>query len=709
MDSASPLIENNMSMDEQTVHGLASVALRRESERHRRVNWRRLHFDNDASVEPKLGEYIAGKPAPNNPFTDVSDFQSDTPRRIAQQVISRLSENPPVFKAVTRRASSNSDAINASLIANAWLREVEQRTNVKVQQAMGYGQVRDCYAIIHTYRLDHLRPPVEREVYTVEEFQAMVSAGQDTSGLMTSLDGEGYEETEETRKSRRDEQYAGAGCPWTIEFPDPMYFARIPSKYGPGDDVVVLAYEVDAFLYDLNIDKEIAGVPSDLGSLVAAPGIEQSRSDSDATYNTPSSTDYRDRRKVWQIWTREEFYELADYQIVTGRGRSRRLRSGGFKLVKAFKHDYGQVPFFVVWANRNYSPDPATEAEPYLEGIYRLKPDFDRSMKLASALVELTAMPQFYRQDDPNAPSHLLEDGDIPDEDSESMHGGKIPAGQRVVPLNTQVTHGIPQVLQLKMAMMKEAEPGTGSVEIGASTAPWTARIWQTQANIGPRLLLENQAAALRWCAEIWRDWHVRHPEEPFLAYTHPSQSKKEIVKLDPKKLASLEFECSISPLSSAERLTIAEHLSGFVERGFRKKVDLLSEGFGEKDPYTYDNELLVDNAILPFKQKLVETMMQARAAKMFTTGSDGKVRDGSGTEVDYREVLARNGYVVPSLEEEKAQKAMVAQQQGGGGGAPLGGSITRSDPGGATLAASMPQMSGLAAPGTQQVMGLNG
>ena len=170
-----------------------------------------------------------------------------------------------------------------------------------------------------------------------------------------------------------------------------------------------------------------------------------------------------------------------------------------------------------------------------------------------------------------------------------------------------------------------------------------------------------------------------------------------------------MEFECSISPLSSAERLTIAEHLSGFVERGFRKKVDLLSEGFGEKDPYTYDNELLVDNAILPFKQKLVETMMQARAAKMFTTGSDGKVRDGSGTEVDYREVLARNGYVVPSLEEEKAQKAMVAQQQGGGGGQPLGGSITRSDPGGATLAAAMPQMAGLAAPGTQQVMGLNG
>lgn len=709
MDSDSPLIESGLSMDEQTVHGLASVALRRESERMRRVDWRRRHFDNDDSVEPMLGEYIAGKPAPNNPFADVSQFQSDTPRRVAQQVIARLSENPPIFKAVTRRASSNIDGVNASLIANAWLREIEQRTNVKVQQAMGYGQVRDCYAILHTYRLDHLRPAVERKTYTVAEFQEMVDSGEDTSSLMTSLEGEGYEETEDARRTRRDEQYAGAGCPWTIEFPDPMFFARIPSKYGPGDDVVVLAYEVDAFLYDLNINKEIAGVPSDLGSLVAAPGLEQSRSDSDTTFNTPSSTDYRDRRKVWQVWTREEFYELADYQVVSGRGRSRRLKAGGFKLVKAFRHDYGQVPFFVVWANRNYSPDPAIEAEPYLEGVYRLKPDFDRSMKLASALVELTAMPQFYRQDDPNAPTRLLEDGDIPDEDSESDHGGKIPPGQRVVPLPTQVTHGIPQVLQLKMAMMKEAEPGTGSVEIGASTAPWTARIWQTQANIGPRLLLENQAAALRWCSELWRDWHVRHPEEPFLAYTHPSQSRKEIVKLDPKKLASLEFECSISPLSSAERLTIAEHLSGFVERGFRKQTDLLSEGFGEKDPYSYLDELMVEGATAPFKKQLVETMMQARAVKMFTTGSDGKVRDGTGAEVDYREVLARNGYVVPSLEEEKAMKAQQASIQREQEAAAIGGSLNRSDPGGATLAAGMPQMAGLAAPGTQQVMGLNG
>ena len=709
MDSASPLIEPDLSMDESTVQQLASIALRRESGRIRHVDWRRRHFYNDASVEPLLGEYIAGKPAPNNPFADVSEFQSDAPRRIAQQVISRLSENPPIFKAVTRRASSTVDGVNASLIVNAWYREICQRTNVQPQQAMGYGQVRDCYAIIHTYRLDHLRPPVERRTYTIDEFNALVEAGEDTTGLMASLEGEGFEETEDARRARRDEEYAGAGCPWTIEFPDPMFFARIPSRYGPGDDVVVLAYEVDAFLYDLNLSKEIAGVPSDLGSLVAAPGLEQSRGEAADTYQTPSSADFQNRRKVWQVWTREEFYELADYQITTGKGRSRRLRSGGFRLVKAFKHDYGQVPFFVVWANRNYSPDPDWEAEPYLEGLYRLKPDFDRSMKLASALVELTATPQFYAQDDPNAPSRILADGDIPDEDSESELGGKIPPGRRLVPLPTQITHGIPQVLQLKMAMLKESEPGTGSVEIGASTAPWTARIWQTQANIGPRLLLENQAAGLRWAAELWRDWHVRHPEEPFLAYTHPTQSKKEIVKLDAKRLASLEFECSISPMSSAERLTIAEHLSGFVERGYRKATDLLAEGFGEKDPYNYYNELLVEQKTRPFKEQLAETMLNARAIKMFTTGSDGKVRDGTGAEVDYREVLARNGYVVPSLEEEKGQKKQLAAQQREAEAAQMGGSIYRSDPGGATLAGAMPQMSGLAAPGTQEVMGLNG
>lgn len=690
-----------MSLTPADVYNLASKALQRYAPLRRRVEWRQWHYNNDERVEPRLGEYDnKGDPALNNPFTNISDFQSDAPRRIGQQVIARLSENPAVFKAVTRRASSNSDSDRASIIMNAWLREIESRNNVKLQQAMGYGQVRDCYAVLHAYRLEHLRPPIPRLRYS--DLQEIPE--DERQGYMISLDGEGFEETTEQWVKRRAETYAGAGCPWNLEVLSPMFFARIPSKYGPGDDVAVLAYEVDAYLYDLELrNPEAAGLPSSISDLTPAPGIEMPRGASDDTFSTISSGEYPDRRKIWQIWTRTEFYELADYNEYTGRGRSKRLTaSGGFRLTKAFKHDYGEVPFHVVWANRNYDPDPALEAEPYLEGVYRLKPTYDRMMKLSAAIMELTAEPRFYKQDDPNYKPRLSEDGDPLEEDSLSNHGGKLTPGQRLVPLQTQVSHGIPQVLQVYMALFKEAEPGTGSVEIAAGTAPWTARIWQTQANIGPRLLMEQQADGLRWFANFARNWHIRHPEEPFLAYTHPSQTRKEIVSVDPKTLSGLEFECTIAPLSSAEQMTAAQYIAEFIAQGLRKKREL-HEAMGERDPSAYQRELDVELLLEPFRQQLLKTEVESRMATMFASGTDGKIRDGTGQEVDYREVLSRNGYVVPSLEEDKARQQAQAQAAAESPSFP----ITRSAADGSAAPLGQRQLPNLAAPGTPTQQGL--
>lgn len=709
-------IEDGMSLDASQVYEWSRRLLNRNAALHDRILWRRQNHHNDPAVDPQINERTSdGRPVPDDPFADVARFQSDAPRRVAQQVVARLTENPIRFHTDVRRSTDTKLATRASIVLNAWKAEIEERTGINWQQAMAHFQCRDCYAVMHTYRLEDLRPPVEQRKYIAEHD---IPAGE-RHRFMESEEG-AYVEKVDAWKERRADMYAECGSPWQVEFPDPLFFAGQRDRRGPGFLTAVLAYEVDAFEYDL-LTRESGNFPTPLNAHAPAPGLEDSRGQQGVgAVITPSSTDYRSRRRVWQFWTRDEYYELAEYPEQLPRAARRRAQKEGadfgsaaMRLVKAFKHGYPGVPFEVVWANRTYDLDPVWEAEPYLEGLYRLKPFWDYMMTRVAAIMDLSANPPLIEQDSPQTSTLVLsESGDIPDEDSLSSLGNKLPPGRNMRQLQVQITAGISQVLQLITAMLAQAEPPTGTVEIGASTAPWTARIWQTQANIGPRLLIDNQVKALRWLVEFWRKWHVANPDEPFVAYAHPLVSRTDLVEVDPADLARVRFEVTISPYSSAEMLTIAEHLRTFVEAGLRKREELFKDGFGERDPHEYAISLDVENMITPMRKQLAQVAFASRMASMFTMNTRGEVSDFAGNQVSSREVLQRNGYKVPSLIQQKAleeaQGAGMQQaplQQAPPQGNPGGGSVlTRTT--GASLPVAMGQMPTLKAPGSIAIQG---
>lgn len=704
------MIEEGLTYDAGQVHRWAERLLARSSGLHERIIERRLHYNNDPRMDPRIGEYTSdGHPVANDPYADVARFQSDTPRRVAQQVVARLCENPAIFDVDARKQSADGDASEAAIIFNEWKSEIELRTGINWQQALSYGQVKDCYGLIHTYRLDHFRPPVpliryESEEKIPEDVRDQFIEDPDADS--------GYVEVNDAWKKRRNEIYADAGCPWQVEFPDPIFFAGQRDRIGPGYQCAVLAYEVDAFEYDMALKGSSGDMPTPLDTQTPAPGLEQGRSvGSGATsFETPSSSDYEDRRRVWQFWTRTEYYELAEY---TEQAQKRRRNArgqfesskgiGAMRLVKAFKHDYPGVPFEIAWANRTYDLDPVWEAEPYLEGVYRLKPFWDYMMTRTAAIMELTANPPLIEQDTPGAPTNVLESGDIAEEDSESMLGGRLPAGRNMKQIQVQATAGISQILQLLTAMLQQAEPPTGTVEIGASTAPWTARIWQTQANIGPKVLVENQAYAFRWLGEFWRQWHVAHPDEPFISSIQPATARKHkrsagTAEVKPEALAKLRVEATIGSLSSAEKLTVAEHLAGFLERGLITEEELFEDGFGHRDAAGYAVKLRVANATKPYKIKLLETMLAGRMAAMFTRDTNGNIADMTGKQVDEIEVLEHNGYKVPRLPGDPGSQAPRDSN-------PISGSTLRRGDN-ATLPLDGGSLPGLKAPGTMELTG---
>lgn len=706
----SPLIQPDMSLTPEAVYEISSRLLRRYSTLHDRVRNRRKHYNNDSSVDPKLGEYLEnGRPAPNNPFLDVPAYQADTPRRVAQQVVARLVDNPALFYMDARRSREKTQAIEAALIFNEWKSEIQERTGIDWQQAASNYQVRDCYAVIHTYRLDHLRPPIEK--YKVKSLEGVANPKDFEEDFESET---GYIERDEIFRERRDSEYAEMGAPWQVEFPSPLFFAGERDRIGPGFRCCVLAYEVDALDYALALGENEYG-PTPLSNNRPAPGLEQARGQNgEETFESPSAQDYEHRRRIWQFWTRTEYYELAEEDPPQkGRRKAKMMNASrgapGMKLVKAFRHEYPGVPFEIIWANRTYDEDPAWEAEPYMEGVYRFKPYWDFMMSRTAAIMDKTAIPPMIEVDAPGAPSPVTETGDIPDEDSESALGGRLPPGRTLKQVQIQATAGISQILQLLTALMKEAEPPSGSVEIGASTAPWTARIWQTQANIGPSILVANQAKGFRWLAEFWRKWHVAHPDEPFLAYAHPSISKDEIIKVDPKALAGMKAECAIAPYSKAEQLTIAEHLASFVERGLQKRQTLYKDGFGERDPHQFELELDAENIVRPYKQKLADTMFASRMAAMFTMNSKGQIADATGTMIeDPRDVLRRTGWDVkgPAQSEPEPEMQMQPdmpmqpqpQQQG-----------TRPRSSAATMPMRIGELQQLETPGTLSIRGPQG
>lgn len=648
------------SLGVETVEKLADRLFDEFRVLHERIANRRRHFYASEDVDPKLGEWQGGQPAPDNPYRDVPSYQSDAPRRLAQRLVARLAENPIIIDVEPASASLQPDADRLAIILNSWMRDIATRTDVNLQQAAGYYQARDCYAVLHSrLAADVWKPdtPKERdspadgyEPYDDEE------TGQRR-----------YRESAASFRARQEYQRAREGSPWHWELIDPTAFVFERDRTGKGGLArAIVRYEVSLSTYNLLHETTLSSgdsTPTDIAALGPAPGYRRPLSGQQSL--TPSSSRYRDRAELLQYWDREYWCEIIRH-------------NGAATVVKSGPNPYSTVPFWIVWANRTYSADPAWEAEPYLEGVFRQKPYWDRMVTLAAAIVELNAEPLVTRKRRDITASPLYPSGAAEDAAGPSADDLSLGPGEELQQLSIAIDPAISSLIQFVRNEMRESEPHVGSIEIGASTAPWTARIMQTEANVGPKVLMANLVQAVKGMVRMWIDWHIRNPAEALVTHVRKDErrtSKNRVVRVDPDEvdLSLFDIEVSISPVSSMEQVTMTQLYRELVTPipglgPLITRSEFYEKGLNKQNPEDYATQVMLEATARPYIEQYIRSKLSSIMGSRFITGVDGEIINrGNGMPVNPADVLTANGWQPV----EDAAAATPQPQQPGSEGPP--------------------------------------
>lgn len=665
---------------------------------HERIIFRREHFYADESVDPKLGRYNPdGTPHPANPYVDVSRYQSDAPRRLAQRLVARLTENPITVEVDHPLESRKKDANELTLILNAWVQDIQERTDTVWQQAAGYHQARDAYAVLHTRLAADLWKPQARK-YSNDPGPDFEEAGEDDEDYDEPSDEEGenegspdsdeddnlrtvrnshasdniatrnrklkgkYREKGDALVARQERLRAKEGSPWHAELIDPLNFYYEFDRTGArGLARAAVVYEVSPDVYEAALKSGDVASPTELLGLSPAPGREAGPSDR-AAHNTPSSGDYHKRVRVVQYWTREYWCEYVETSI--GDSVHAQMKKGG-------RTPCGIVPFWIIWANRTYHPDPLWDAEPYLEGVFRQKPFWDRQVTLAAAITELSAEPLLMKRRRDATQTPLLPTGTPADMAPDSAGAAEVEPGTELQQVQIALDPGLGQFLEFVRAEMRESEPPVGAAEIGSATSPWTARIMQTESNVGPNVLMDNLTKAVKAMVALWMDWHIANPDEALVAYareqTTGKRRRNRVLRIDPREVDLEEFdaEVAINPVSGVEQVTMTQLQKELLEAGLITPEEFYRVGMNKPNAHDYYVEVEVQNIARPYVQTYVRSKIASIMGSRYLQGVDGEIISaGSGAAVSPQEVLQANGWT-------PAPQANPPAPAGGGVGAP--------------------------------------
>ena len=676
--------------DTATVRWYCEQLLERYAVKHKQMLDFRDQWYMRPSFDPLLGELKADKTQTDtNPFKGMVPFQSPIISVAGSKTIDRLTENRAIIDIEAPRGKSTFEdkATDIASIFNTWKQEMESRAGLHWGRAMADGQVRLSYAVIHVRRADEVWPDMTRRTSDKKKAgYAKVPAGKDKGK---------WKETPDTYTERRTLAQAIYGSPWHVTFPSPNNFVPMFDDHPSGGmGMALLSYEVYRLDYDRAFedgDKDSATSLSELNKDIdvaeekPAPGIDGSLGSAGQLTETPSSgTSSTDERvHVYQLWTRNEFYEAV------GRGQ------GGFEVKKAFKHDYGEVPFNLVTARTSQEADPCWRWTPYMWPLYQICPSYNRFVTLTNATAELTANPLFLRKQNTSERGPMLPDGTPPEEQFGSSVGDEIPQGTEIVQLQVQYSAGLSEGLAQWNQQIKDATPDTGFFEIDARSAPWTARIGQSQASVGPKTLLEEQDNAIGWLFRLILRWHQAHPEEELAAFETTDDGdvdRSKVIRVDSEDLELFTPIAFTDATSSAERLTNTEHLVGLLDRGLITDEEFYEEGRGEKNPKDAARSALIDRTVKPFRVQSLNQALAARMGSKFVAGINGEINGPGGAPANPMDVAASAGFV---------PAAPTGNAGGGGGGGAGLNTNNQGFPGGG--------LPGLQAPGTVDLPGSSG
>jgi hypothetical protein len=611
------------------------------------TKYRRPHFFNESSADPVLKE----------PMQDTV-FQSDIARRKWEQLKARLTENHAIVHVSPQEQTiSEKSAEDMESVLNAILMMAEERNGYIIQDALADGQIVDGCSILHWRRFSQGWPKVPDNEYLDEAPEAddelddeftKARKKRTRSRFEEDTDDDGnrtgkWRETDASVLDRTKHDRARAGSPYEIEVLDPTSFAWIEDRI---EHVGIGVYIREVGITDFN-DAQ-AG---DNLKLVLSEGRELHIYEGEAPGKDMPSGSHWDTITVATVWTKNEWYELASPDAITVSETGELLKNDSWKLVKAGTHAFGRAPFEVVAAARFNMADPAMRYLPMCEGIYRIKPHYDKAMALLMAAAERHAIPDVFIEDNPNAQAVITQTGDSVDLATNVEQAGHISG--RLQKLDVTINPAYIQLVEALRFLLEESAPDTGQAEISASTQPWTARLSQAQSNVKPKDLLQQQQRAIRACMRsIARDMATPVEEGGIgdVVWVFKRDDSGEVtgetVGVQTMEIPTLNIAVDIDATSAAERITLTEHGVNLKERGHITRLTLNSDYLRLQNPVEYGYDLDVERIMEEqVKPGLIRQLVAAEVGSMYTVGPNGEITNGAGQTMPPGAVAEASGW----------------------------------------------------------------
>ena len=494
------------------------------------IRHREAHLFNTLDADPTF----------HPPWENAEPWQSDIARRTWSEMRSRLTEHP--FRVHVEPPGDNPRHIRAAndleRVFEHGLQLVQERAGFSIQSDLAYAQVCLCYGVLHWQRADDRLPQFP----------------QPRAG-----------ETTRQRRDRDRRAKAHAGFPWEIEVVRPDQFAFIEDRGARnGLALAVVVREVGLGPYrealqrqdNLRIAADPAA-PADRPRLRIGPPTEAPQPDDPSGSGWGS---WSDRLRVAAVWTRDDYYELATPAAAGSR----------WALVKSHPHPYEMPPFAIAPADVNHHPDPVRRWEPALEGVYRVKPLFDRERSLGRFLAEQAAVPLFWIQL-ANGAWELDDDGARVELTADAASARTLPEGASLHKADFHLEPAFVEFLRMSADELQAAAPDTGALapgEAGPNTQPHTLNLLLGARNAQVLQLKRRQADAVQTMlrnmalvmAKPLAEGGFGDPVWVFARSHNGRLLRDTVVGVDPADIPTLDIEVRIDPWSQSQRIAIQEH-----------------------------------------------------------------------------------------------------------------------------------------------------
>lgn len=606
---------------------------------------REAHFFNSEAADQKLPP----------PFDQAEPYQSDRIRQAWADLKARYTENPYVIRIEDEDLSPSERAYanEVEAVLQEGLNLVEQRERMNLLSEMADGPIIPCYSVLHWRKATEVWPDFPDYDFVDER-----PSGKDAERYRVEPDDDDeddeeqrpvrrkgkYRETDESRLSR-DQRLKARTFPWYVEVIRYDQFAFVEDRSSHNGMAIGLVVRRVPFLeYSQKLKKDKIRL-----SVVESGGIQVYQEKDAPPEDSPSGPGFRDGDQkditVAQLWDRECCYELAS------------LAGSPFVMVKQFEHDYGMPPFeLVTWDEYNH-PDPLRAYLPACEGLFRLKPFYDKDMTLGRQIAEQIALP-FYWIKQENGDYMTDNQGRRVTFTRNALAAQALPAGASIEKIDFAMNPAFVQFLERTAQELEDAAPQTGVVEVGASTQPYTLKLAQEQANPPVKQGKNAAARAIRGMARnmlmVMGNGGFGRPVPVSIQVSKDGKSERKIAEIEPGTrtldLVPL-LEVDINPLSAAQNVTNMEFARSMLES---EKVPYTRRMFAEEAMQAPDPDRVVmeaDAEALYYTQvypTLSTGLLAKRFGKLFAVTPDGGFVNASGAQVPPETVLGANGFAFP-------------------------------------------------------------